>query len=900
MFNWLKKTTPSIPAAPSVAIGTAANSSAIQDGLAENNANHKSLGDQFFEEGKLKEAAESYQRAIDINPDFAEAYNNLGNVYREQGLSGEAERCLKQAILIKPELVNAYCNLGSLLLKKKMFAEAIENFNKALKIKPDVANLYLDLALDLVQAGQIEAAKQIIIKGLALYPDFAELLSFLGNLHWHKNELDQAVACYQRALSLQPDYPEVLSNLAKVFLAQGNLNEAVNSYRTLLSLKPDNAEIYYALGELLYKQGKKDEAKINFLNALSFKPDFAEAHIYIGNILNELVKPDEALQHYQNALSINPDLVEAHINKGNILKEQGKTDDAMTCYQNGLELKPDSPEIHLNLGLLFKSYGEFKLAITSYQKALELKPDSTDAFNNLGNVLFEQNLLNEALSCYRKAIAIKPDFADAYYSMGAVLIVQQKNDEGIEFLRKALDIDPAHNTARILMLHQLQHMCKWIDLESIIQTVRSAVLEAPTNGKNLFPPFAFLAIPGATAEEQKQCAERWAQSEYLPMFSFRKKLGFEFKRTPKNKIRIGYISADLRNHPVAFLMAEIFELHDRNRFEIIAYAYDTDKSCAMRKRLELSFDDFIDISDYSYEQSAKKIYEDQIDILIDLTGHTQNNRCGILALRPAPIQASYLGYPGTMGADFFDYLIADHFTIPLDMSQHYTEKVARLPECFQANDRTRPRPASPPRADCGLPNEAVVFCCFNQTLKITPQMFDIWCSLLTAVPGSILWIPASNPQAEGNLRSEAKARGITTNQIVMAPLLHREEHLARMQCADMFLDTLPYNAGTTCSDALWVGLPVITCAGDSFVSRMAGSLLTSIGVPELITYNLEDYYHLALDLATDSEKLKAIRNRIIASRDTTPLFDSARFTRNLENVYIQMMTDYSKKSTPFI
>jgi protein O-GlcNAc transferase len=339
-------------------------------------------------------------------------------------------------------------------------------------------------------------------------------------------------------------------------------------------------------------------------------------------------------------------------------------------------------------------------------------------------------------------------------------------------------------------------------------------------------------------------------------------------------------------------MAEIFELHDRSHFKIFAYAYDTDESCAMRERLESAFDNFFDISDFTYEQAAKKIYDDHVDILVDLTGHTQNNRCGILALRPAPIQASYLGYPGTMGADFFDYLIADYFTIPAEMSQHYTEKIARMPGCFQANDSTRPRPASPTRTDCGLPNEAIVFCCFNQTLKITPEIFDIWCRILTAVPGSILWIPASNPQVEENLRQEAKIRGVTSRQLVMAPLLPREEHLARMQCADLFLDTLPYNAGTTCSDALWMGLPVITCAGDSFVSRMAGSLLMSIGAPELITYNLDDYYHLAIDLATDRQKLEAIRNKITLNRDAAPLFDSTLFTRNLEKMYIQMMDNY--------
>lgn len=340
-------------------------------------------------------------------------------------------------------------------------------------------------------------------------------------------------------------------------------------------------------------------------------------------------------------------------------------------------------------------------------------------------------------------------------------------------------------------------------------------------------------------------------------------------------------------------MAEVFELHDRSRFHVTAYAYDTDESSAMRKRLEGAFDDFVDIRDNSYEEAARKIYADHIDILVDLTGHTQNSRSGILALRPAPIQVNYLGYPGTMGADFVDYLIADRFTIPPEKREHYTEKIVWMPDCFQANDCARPRPAAPHRKDCGLPEEGVVFCCFNQTLKITPEMFSIWCRLLMAVPGSILWLPASNPHVEANLRREAEFRGVVAVRLIMAPLMHYAEHLARLQCADLFLDTLPFNAGTTCSDALWVGLPVVTCAGDAFASRMAGSLLTAIGIPELITYNLEDYYSLALDLATDRKKREGIRSKIIANRDTAPLFDSVQFTRNLEAAYTHMMDEYA-------
>jgi protein O-GlcNAc transferase len=341
------------------------------------------------------------------------------------------------------------------------------------------------------------------------------------------------------------------------------------------------------------------------------------------------------------------------------------------------------------------------------------------------------------------------------------------------------------------------------------------------------------------------------------------------------------------------LMAQIFELHDRNHFRISAYSYGPNDGSVMRKRLEKAFDQFIDIRALSDEAAAKRIYEDGIDILVDLTGYTQHGRSAILALRPAPIQVNYLGYPGTMGAGFVDYLIADQFIIPPEQQEHYTEKVVWLPDCYMPRDISCRRLAAPRRKDCGLPDEGFVFCSFNLPYKITPDMFDIWCRLLKAVPGSVLWLPSSNPNAETNLSREAESRGVAPERIIRAPRMNlAEEHLARIQCADLFLDTTPYNAHTTCSDALWMGLPVITCVGKTFPSRVAGSLLTALGVPELITYSLEDYYTLALDLATDRRKYENIRNKIIANRESAPLFDSTKFTRHLEQAYRQMWDEY--------
>jgi len=511
--------------------------------------------------------------------------------------------------------------------------------------------------------------------------------------------------------------------------------------------------------------------------------------------------------------------------------------------------------------------------------------------SNLDASLYEQSYWNDVISRSREMLAINPDHVDALFNLG-VAYEMQKRSEAFDCYQRVLALDPQHFAAKINLLHRMQHQCEWNGLKAGINKIRKAVYETSKTRKNQFPPFIFMSLPGTTAMEQKHCAERFVQFEYKALFPLRDKLGFKFDRMHNEKIHIGYLSADLRQHPVSFLMAETFELHDRSRFHITAYSYGPDDGSAMRKRLENAFDSFVDIQNDQYEEAAKKIYTDHIDVLVDLTGHTQNSRSGIMALRPAPIQVNYLGYPGTMGADFVDYLIADQFVVPQGHQKYYTEKVVWMPDCFLANDRTRPRLAPPTRSEYGLPETSFVFCCFNQTFKITPVVFDIWCRLLKAVPDSVLWLSANNQQAKTNLLQEARNRGVEAERIIMASKLPElGAHLARLQCADLFLDTTPYNAHTTCSDALWMGLPVLTCAGETFPSRVAGSLLTAMGVPELITYNMEDYYRLALDLATNREKLRAVRSKIIANRDTAPLFDSKRFTRNLEQAYIQMMAD---------
>lgn len=533
--------------------------------------------------------------------------------------------------------------------------------------------------------------------------------------------------------------------------------------------------------------------------------------------------------------------------------------------------------------------GKLTDAAASYQQAIALDPGYAEAYCNWGNVCRVLNLFDDAERHLRRAADLKPGLPNVHYNLATLLLARGKPVEAVASFAHEVARDPTHYAALALMLHLKQKHCDWQDLGSLTARLRAGLSTPAPAPEQVISPFAFIALPGTTREEQKRCAQRWVYAEYQPLAELRPRLGLDHHRPRNSKLAIGYLSADFHDHATARLMGEVFELHDRARFHISAYSYGPDDASAMRNRLQRAFDRFADIRTLSDVDAARRIYADHIDILVDLKGHTQDARSGIMALRPAPCQINYLGYPGTMGAPFIDYLIADPFTIPQEHLAHYTEEVLHLPLCYQPNDRRRARPDAPIRASCGLPNDALVFCCFNQTYKITPEIFDIWCRLLVAVPRSVLWLYVSTPVAEHNLRQEVTKRGVSPDRLVGARPVGQAEHLARLQCADLFLDTLPYNAHTTCSDALWMGLPVLTCVGDTFPSRVAGSMLLTAGLPELVTYNLADYYACARSLATDQGKLTQIRRKVLAHRDTTPLFDSKRFTRDLEDLYSQLL-----------
>jgi len=517
------------------------------------------------------------------------------------------------------------------------------------------------------------------------------------------------------------------------------------------------------------------------------------------------------------------------------------------------------------------------------------------ALCNQGHALLGHGRLVDAITLYQRALAHAPDLPEGYFGMAEVARILRRPNEALRFYAAALSLDPDHVPAKSGLIHMAQHLCDWGELAALWEWQQQRIHRTPAP---LISPFMILAMP-SSGTEQLAVAHTWAAAfsgAYRPV---RERLAFQFPRRPKPTLRIGYICPNFHATATARLTAELFELHDRSRFAVYLFSLGPDDGSPMRQRLIAGCDVFVDIASIDDVAAARRIYADRVDILVDLLMFGGFSRPEILALRPAPIQVSYLSYPVSTAAEFVDYCITDHFVTPSAQEGFFSEKLVYLPDCYQINDRQRPITETfPTRTECGLPEGGFVFCCFNNSYKITPAMFDVWMRLLQAVPESVLWLLGTNPDTIANLRHEATTRMVDPARLVFAPRQPVADHLARHRLADLGLDTLPVNGHTTTSDALWAGLPLVTCAGDTFVSRVAGSLLHAIGLPELVTSSLTEYEALALHLARTPVVLGELRERLAANRGTAPLFDTPRTTRHLEWGYAAMWEHYLRGGPP--
>ena len=742
----------------------------------------------------------------------------------------------------------------------------------------------------------------------------------------NKNQLDLIISLFsngkaQEALDqLEPLIKDshndaVLFNIRGACYAQiGEPIMAIKQYEKAIEIDPNYSEAYSNLGITLQELGEVDKALVSFEKAFSLKPEKIETANIISSILTEINNPNTSINYYKKILKSSPELYIACFNLGVSYQELGLIDKAINSYKKTLELNSDFVNAYLNLGLLLENTEKHEDAKNSLEKALKIDPDNTVILNNLGITLNSLERIDEAISCFESAINIAPNDFVGHFNLGMALKSSNKVAAAINSFQKAIEIDPNNgesyyflgelyrlskqfNAALVsfekafllnpnidfligALLNTKMNLALWKDYEEHLEILINKI----SNNENVITPFSLMALVD-DPRAQKIATQNYANLNFLQ----------DTYSLPVNpysnhkKIRVGYFSADYHNHPTMHLMAELFELHDRKKFEIYAFSFGPNQQDKWRQRASLSFDKFIDVRLKSDAEISTLCKEIEIDIAVDLGGYTHSTRTGVFANFAAPIQVNFLVYPGTMGSNYFDYIVADHTLITPENKDQFSEKIVFMPDSYQSNLSVREISNEIiSRQELGLPEKDFIFTCFNSIHKITPQTFESWMRILKSVDGSILWLYCNNEDATLNISETAYRFGVDGNRIIFAKHLPVEEHLNRIDKADLFLDTLPYNAHTTASDALRMGVPVLTLIGKSFASRVAASLLNAVNMPELITSTREQYESLAIELALNSEKLGSIKKKLAQNLPSSALFDCQTFTNNLELAYFKM------------
>jgi predicted O-linked N-acetylglucosamine transferase (SPINDLY family) len=662
--------------------------------------------------------------------------------------------------------------------------------------------------------------------------------------------------------------------------SSNNFNGAITSLDETLKNDNNSAENIFEFGLAYARANKLSEASTIFNCLLKFKKSDIRIPYNLGLIYSLQSKHQLALETYDLALKINPDDVEALINKGSTCNDVRDYILALESLNKAIYISPDIPEAWSNKGIALNNLNLHEQSIAAYKEAINLNPQYYEAWLNKSAPLNALKRFSDALESCDKALSIKPDYAEAWSNKGVTLNELRRYDEAIAHYEKALSIKPDIDWVAGDLLHAKMKICSWSTLADDYEHIGKKVLA----NERVATPFSLLALSDDPLLHKKS-SEIYINSKH----PFNPALGPVLKRPTSGKIRLGYFSADFHNHATGYLMAELFELHDKSRYELVGFSFGPVTNDEMRKRLKQSFKHFVEVGDKSDIEIARLTRDLNIDIAVDLKGFTQDSRTGIFSYRAAPIQVNYLGYPGTIGADFIDYILADKTIIPESHQHFYSEKMVYLPDSYQSNDRKRIISDKMfTRKELGLPDNAFVFCCFNNSFKILPATFLSWMRVLKAVEGSVLWLFQENPWVVRNLKKEAENFGVDPDRLIFAGRMPLSEHLARHRQANLFLDTLPYNAHTTASDALWAGLPVLSLMGSTFASRVAASLLNAMDLPELVTNTEQQYESLAIELAINPQKLADIKLRLVKNLLSAPLFNTPRFTKNLETAYQKM------------
>ena len=738
--------------------------------------------------------------------------------------------------------------------------------------------------------GDLDAAERLYRAALERHPGHFDALHLLGVVLHQAGRHEAAAELIARAIAQNPRDPAAHTNLALALRKLGRLGEALASTERALALAPGFLQAQNNRGNVLRDLGRHGEAIASYDRVIAANPRHAGAIRNRAGALLEIGRAEEAQAGFAQAIALDTGDADAHCGRGNALAALGRVDEALAEYGRALARDPGHVDALNNRGSLLLSQRRPAEALAHFEQAIALRPGDAGILNNLGIAQGELGLADEALASFDRAVAARSDYAEGWFNRGAVLLELKRHEEAAAAFARAVDLAPDYPYAAGQLLHARMLCCDWEGVAPLLARVGASVRA----GQRAIEPFAFQGLCDDPADLAR-CAALFA-AERFPAHG---EPLWRDVRYRHGKIRVGYVCGELREHATSLLMAGVWESRDRERFDIVAFDNGHDDGSDLRRRIAGAFDEIVPIAALDDAHAAAEMRAREIDVLVNLNGYYGLGRQGVFARRPAPVQVNYLGFPGTLGAPYFDYLVADRHVIPPEDAGHYAECVVRLPGSYQANDDRRAVDArEPSRADEGLPDGTFVFCCFNNSYKITAEVFDVWMRLLARVPGSVLWLFETTAAASRNLRREAERRGVAGERLVFAPYRRAAAHLARHRLADLVLDTLPYNAHTTGSDALWSGVPIVTCRGRAFAGRVGASLLHAVGLPELVAESLAGYETLAHTLATDRAALAEVRAKLARLRAGCALFDTARFTRNLEAAFAGMWARHEQGLPP--
>jgi len=969
------------------------------------------LSSIHFQCRKYDKSAHFSTLAIKQNPLLAEAYSNLGNVYKERGQLQEALENYRHAVRLKPDFIDGYINLAAALVAAGDMEGAVQAYVSALQYNPDLYCVRSDLGNLLKALGRLDEAKACYLKAIETRPDFAVAWSNLGCVFNAQGEIWLAIHHFEKAVALDPNFLDAYINLGNVLKEARIFDRAVAAYLRALNLSPNHAVVHGNLACVYYEQGLIDLAIDTYRRAIELQPNFPDAYCNLANALKEKGHVTESEECYNTALQLSPTHADSLNNLANIKREQGLIEEATRLYLKALDVFPEFAAAHSNLASILQQQGKLNEALLHYKEAIRIQPAFADAYSNMGNTLKEMHDVQGALQCYTRAIQINPAFADAHSNLASVHKDSGNIPEAIQSYRTALKLKPDFPDAYCNLAHCLQIVCDWTDYNGRMKKLVAIV--ADQLEKNRLPsvhPHHSMLYP-LSHEYRKAIACRHAQL-CLEKITVLHKPPYRFtpSLSPEHRLRIGYVSSDFGNHPTSHLMQSLPGLHDRVKVEIFCYSLSPDDGTTFRQKVSREAEHFIDLSAVQCNgKAADRIHNDGIHILVNMNGYTKGARNEIFSLRPAPIQVMWLGYPGSSGASFMDYIITDKQTSPLHLAHQYSECLAWMPNTFFMGDHARMFPhlaervimatsetsnnvadnvaiinavdiepikdlanlskiistgvtgeksqvskidavvtvaelaTTQPinsmilngltqtsvngvsiqnglatqinvktatgeeapeqimvttRQQYGLPDDAIVFCNFNQLYKIDPATLKMWVNILNRTPNGVLWLLRFPQVGEANIHVAAQQMGLKNGKIIFSNVAAKEEHVRRGQLADVCLDTPLCNGHTTGMDVLWAGTPMVTLPGETLASRVASSQLHTLGLKELVAKDREHYENIAVRLGTDKDYLRGVRAKVWRGRLESPLFDVKRYAADMEDLFYKMFDKFKRGEKP--